>query len=170
MFPNQALQRSTDRPRPWFWIRVKTTLGCCLGRQSCAAGMAEAGLPVSKVMPASLACELLKLYCREGRRAVCVPGALLTLCLCVSNCQGRAPYSHSSGLKCCQALVVCDTGSEFEHWQVLESWRDQNFPGPSPECSSGHWDAMSNGPSWICHSWAWPVEFIFLSFPRNWNY
>lgn len=47
MFPNQALQSFTDRPCPWFWIRVKTTLGCCLGRQPCAAGMAEAGLPAS---------------------------------------------------------------------------------------------------------------------------
>lgn len=120
---------------------MKTTLGCCLGRQPCAAGMAEAGLPVSKVMPASLVCELLKRYCREGRRALCVQGALLTLYLCASNCQRHAPYSHSSGLKCSQALVVCYTGSEFEHCQVLESWRDPNLTGPSPppvqQCTLG---------------------------------
>lgn len=159
MFRNQALQSFTDRLCPWFWIRVKTTLGCCLGRQPCAAGMAEASLP------ASLACELLKQYCKEGRRAVC-----MHLYLCASNCQRCAPYSHSSGLKCSQALVACYAGSEFEHCQVLESWKDQNFLGPSPECSSGHWSAMSNGPLWICHSWAWPVEFIFLCFPWIWNY
>lgn len=33
---------------------MKTTLGCCLGRQPCSVGMAEAGLPIPKAMTAGL--------------------------------------------------------------------------------------------------------------------
>lgn len=110
---------------------MKTTLGCCLGRQPCSVGIAEAGLPIPKAMTAGLCVFAADTVCqRRQGKAVSPQGAAPNLV----SVPIRLP--KASGLKCGQTLGGCYIGREIEHCQVLELWGNQNFPGSCPEHSS----------------------------------
>lgn len=118
---------------------------------ACAVGMAEAS-PV---------CELLKWYCREGRRrALCMQEARICAHQIAKGIQLNITEEDWDAVKLWWFAtwgMRLSTVMFWSNYRVIRIFQD---PPPSAAVDTGLECQM--GASWICHCRAWPAEFIFL--------